>query len=157
MAASSTARQVIGAINGGVSPSGTEKYLAEQPVYTNKALIWSGVDKGGRIGGQAAAAIGQGAREESYLIKGIARAQRTADGTPPTHAQIQDAITNAQTDAYAVADAVANWLRNNPTCGVTGVRFAELEHVGLKQTWDAADPMIRIATVEFQVRVHARI
>ncbi|NLG65851.1 MAG: hypothetical protein GX537_09635, partial [Actinobacteria bacterium] len=79
MAASSTARQVIGAINGGVSPSGTEKYLAEQPVYTNKALIWSGVDKGGRIGGQAAAAIGQGAREESYLIKGIARAQSSCN------------------------------------------------------------------------------
>jgi hypothetical protein len=161
MAASSTARQVIGAINGGISPSDTEKYLAKQPVYTNKALIWSGVDKGGRIGGQAAAAIGQGAREESYLIKGIARAQRTADGTPPgtppTHAQIQDAITNAQTDAYAVADAVANWLRNNPTCGVTGVRFAELEHVGLEQTWDETDPKIRIASVQFQVRVRARI
>lgn len=153
--AASTARQVIGAINAGVSPAGTTKYLAEQPAYVPKALIWSGVDKGGRIGGQAAAAIGQGAREESYLIKGIARAQNTAAGT--TDAQILTAVSTAQTDVYAVADAVADWLRNNPTCGVTGVRFAELEHVGLKQTWDAADSKIRIAAVEFQVRVRARI
>jgi hypothetical protein len=155
MAASTTARQVISAVNTGVSPSGTTKYLAEQPTYAAKALIWSGVDKGGRIGGQAAAAIGQGAREESYLIKGLARAQNTAAGT--SDAQILTAVSTAQADAYGVADAVADWLRNNPTCGVTGVRFAELEHVGLKQTWDTTDSKIRIAAVEFQVRVHARI
>ena len=155
MAVSTTARQVISALYGGVSPTGTTKYMAEQPTYAAQALVWSGVDKGGRAGGQVAAAIGQGAREESYLIKGLARVQNTATDT--TDAQIFKAVNTAQVGAYAVADSVADWLRNNPTCGIAGVRFAELEHVGLKQTWDQADSKIRIATVEFQVRVHARI
>ena len=155
MAISATSRQVSSAVNTGVSGSGTTKYLAEQPTYSTKALIWSGVEKGGRVGGQATASIGTGAREESYLIKGIARAQCTAAGT--TDAQILTAVTTAQTDAYAVADAVADWVRSNPTCGVTGVRFAELEHVGLRQTWDSADSKIRIALVDFQIRVRARI
>jgi hypothetical protein len=157
-AVSTTAKQVVTAINTGVSVSGTTKYLAEQPTYTTtpaRSLIWSGVEKGGRAGGQITAAIGQGAREESYLIKGIARAQNTAAGT--TEAQILTAVTTAQNDAYAVADAVADWVRSNPTCGVIGVRLVELEHVGLVQTWDATDQKIRIAQVAFQIRVHARI
>jgi hypothetical protein len=71
--------------------------MAEQPAYTTKALIWSSVEKGGRAGGQIAAAIGQGAREESYLIKGFAQAQNTAAGT--TDAQLLTAVSAAQDDA----------------------------------------------------------
>lgn len=47
-------------------------------------LIWNDVEKGGRLGGQAAAAIGQGGREESYLIGGMARIKRYLAGAGGT-------------------------------------------------------------------------
>lgn len=153
--ASTTQSTVLDNIYTGVTSSlaavpaitGVTSYYAPPASYAGDAIVWIGIDKGGRIGGQAPAAIGQGGREESYLIRGKIVVTQTTDNDTVAQA--------ARTRAYTILARIEDYLRKNPTTATAGVRLAEAENVVLAQTFTAGTN--RTATISFDVRVHARI